>query len=179
MLLRRNLAFRTPRRLGEASPGVIAAQHRRTWNPAHHAYLPHRCTASRVSEQSRLDARTSATCASSDCSTVKSIVGRSVVEPPGSIAVVDERIARRDATQWCWRKTGKSKDAIRSRRPGDVEWDSLHFRHPDRNRRHRAVQRFAGRGSRSTKKWTKSPACRVTWWAISGREAPACLSSTG
>ena len=144
----RNLASGRLVELGEAT-GVIAAQSigepgtQLTMRTFHIGG-----TASRVSEQSRLDAKNNGTVRFIGLQTVKSKTGDLVVmNRQGSIAVVDEKGRERERYSVVYGaklKVNEGDPVTLGQVDGRV--GSVHLRDPDRNRRHRAVQGSAGRG---------------------------------
>ncbi len=144
----RNLASGRLVELGEAT-GVIAAQSigepgtQLTMRTFHIGG-----TASRVSEQSRLEAKTTGTVRFIGLQTVKSKAGDLVVmNRQGSIAVIDEKGRERERYSVDLRRQGEGqRRRSGSARPRYGRVGSVHLRHRYRNRRHGAVQRPAGRG---------------------------------
>ena len=172
----RNLASGRLVELGEAT-GVIAAQSigepgtQLTMRTFHIGG-----TASRVSEQSRLDAKNNGAVRFVNLITVRSKEGYLVaMNRNGSITVVDEKGREKERYAVVYGGKVKVEDGqhgFARRRTGRV--GSVHLRHPDRNRRNRAVQGPAGRpdAARGSRRSHRTVASRGDGFA--GREAPAC-----
>ena len=142
----RNLASGRLVELGEAT-GVIAAQSigepgtQLTMRTFHIGG-----TASRISEQSRLDAKNNGTVRFIGLQTVKSKSGDLVVmNRQGSIAVVDEKGRERERYSVVYGAKVKVNEGDHVQHgPGHGRVGSLHLRDRHGNRRHGAVQGLAG-----------------------------------
>ena len=171
----RNLASGRLVELGEAT-GVIAAQSigepgtQLTMRTFHIGG-----TASRVSEQSRLDAKNNGAVRFINLITVRAKEGHLVVmNRNGSIAIVDEKGREKERYAVVYGAKVKVEDGVAGfarRCAGRV--GSVYLRDPYRNRRHGAVQGPAGRhdaarGSRRSDGLVPSRGCR-----LARREAPA------
>ena len=171
----RNLASGRLVELGEAT-GVIAAQSigepgtQLTMRTFHIGG-----TASRVSEQSRLEAKNNGTVRFIGLQTVKAKSGDLVVmNRQGSIAVVDEKGRETRALRGGVRRQAEGRTtAIRSARPGHGRVGSVHLRDPDRNRRHRSVQGLAGRRHAARRSGRSHRPVASRGGGFARREAPA------
>ena len=104
-------------------------------------------TASRVSEQSRLDAKNNGSVRFINLVTVRSKQGGLVaMNRSGAIAVIDDRGREKERYQIVYGARLKVEEGQQRRaRPGPRRVGSLHLRHPHGNRRHHPVQGSAGR----------------------------------
>ena len=171
----RNLASGRLVELGEAT-GVIAAQSigepgtQLTMRTFHIGG-----TASRVSEQSRLDAKNNGTVRFIGLQTVKSKSGDLVVmNRQGSIAVVDDKNRERERYSVIYGAKLKVNEGDRvAARQGHGRVGSLHLRHPYRNRRRGAVQGLAGRRDAARRSRRSHRLVAARGGRFARREAPA------
>jgi len=98
-------------------------------------------TASRVSEQSRLDAKSNGSVRFVGLQTVKSKSGDLVVmNRQGSIAIVTRRTASASVMRSCTAPSEGQRRRSGPTRPGTGRVGSLHLRDPHGNRRHRSFK---------------------------------------
>ena len=171
----RNLASGRLVELGEAT-GVIAAQSigepgtQLTMRTFHIGG-----TASRVSEQSRLDAKNNGSVRFINLMTVRAKEGHLVVmNRNGSIAIVDDKGREKERYAVVYGAKVKVEDGQQvslGRCPGRV--GSVHLRHPDRNWRHGAVQGPAGRPDAARRSGRSHRTLAPRGDRFAGREASA------
>jgi len=144
---------------------VIAAQSIGEPGTSSPCVLPHRRHASRVSEQSRLDAKSNGIVRFVNLQTVKSKTGDLVVmNRQDRLRSWTKRPRTRTLCGRVWRQ-GQSHEGGRCNSASACRVGSLHLCHPDRNRRHGAVQGLAG-SITLHEEVDEVTASRVTWWPI-------------
>ncbi len=171
----RNLASGRLVELGEAT-GVIAAQSigepgtQLTMRTFHIGG-----TASRVSEQSRLDAKSNGTVRFIGLQTVKAKSGDLVVmNRQGSIAVVDDKGRERERYAVVYGAKLKVNEGDQvATRTGHGRVGSVHLLDPDRNRRHGPVQGPAGRRHAARRSGRSDRTVATRGGGFARREAPA------